>query len=76
MLVRLMAGGRLALPRALLESFPGVDCFNATVDDGQLVVSSARSSRAELLLFLGARRWFHRNILVDYGTDECAMADN
>lgn len=28
--------GRVALPKALLASFPGVDCFNAT-EDGLLV---------------------------------------
>ena len=47
MLARLTAGGQLALPRALLASFPGVDCFNVTEEDGRIVLSPLRLSRAD-----------------------------
>ena len=47
MLTRLTADGRLALPKALLASFPGVDSFNATVEQGRLVLSPVRLSRAD-----------------------------
>ena len=47
MLTRLTADGRLALPKALLASFPGVDCFNATVEQGRLVLSPVQLSRAD-----------------------------
>ena len=46
MLTRLTADGRLALPKALL-AFPGVDCFNATVEQGRLVLSPVQLSRAD-----------------------------
>ena len=47
MLARLVADGRLALPKALLASFPGVDCFSATEEDGRIVLSPMRLSRAD-----------------------------
>ena len=47
MLARLMTDGRLALPKALLAPFPGVDSFNATEEDGRLVLSPVRPSRAD-----------------------------
>ena len=46
MLARLIADGQLALPKALLASFPGVDCFSATEEDGRIVLSPVRLSRA------------------------------
>ena len=45
MLTRLTADGRLALPKALLASFPGVDCFNATVEQGRLVLRPVQLGR-------------------------------
>ena len=47
MLARLTADGQLALPRALLASFPGVDCFGITEEDGRIVLSPLRLSRAD-----------------------------
>ena len=47
MLTRLMTDGRLALPKALLASFLGVDCFDATVEQGRLVLSPVQRSRAD-----------------------------
>ena len=47
MLARLTTDGRLALPKALRASFPGVDSFNATEEDGRLVLSPVRQSRAD-----------------------------
>ena len=37
MLAGLTTDGRLALAKALLASFPGVDSFNATEEDGRIV---------------------------------------
>ena len=47
MLARLTADNQLALPEGLLSSFPGVDCFNATEEDGRIVLNPVRLSRAE-----------------------------
>ena len=47
MLTRLTTDGRLALPKALLASFPGVDCFNATVEQGRLVLRPVQLGRAD-----------------------------
>ena len=47
MLTRLTADGRIALPKALLASFPGVDCFNATVEQGRLVLRPVQLGRAD-----------------------------
>ena len=47
MLARLTADDRLALPKALLASFPGVDCFSVTEEDGRIVLSPLRLSRAD-----------------------------
>ena len=47
MSARLTADDQLALPRALLASFPGVDCFRVTEEDGRIVLSPLRLSRAD-----------------------------
>ena len=47
MLARLTADGQLALPRALLASFPGVDRFSVTEEDGRIVLIPLRLSRAD-----------------------------
>ena len=47
MLAKLTDDNRLALPKALLASFPGVDCFSATEEDGRIVLSPLRPSRAD-----------------------------
>ena len=47
MLAKLTGDSRLALPKALLASFPGVDCFSATEEDGRIVLSPLRPSRAD-----------------------------
>ena len=47
MLARLTDENQLALPRALLASFPGVDCFSASEEDGRIVLSPVRLSRAD-----------------------------
>ena len=47
MLAKLTDDNRLALPKALLASFPGVDCFNVTEEDGRIVLSPMRLSRAD-----------------------------
>ena len=47
MLARLTADNQLALPKALLASFPGVDCFSATEEDGRIVLSPVQISRAD-----------------------------
>ena len=47
MLARLTSDDQLALPKALLASFPGVDCFNVTEEDGRIVLSPMRLSRAD-----------------------------
>lgn len=65
MLTRLTADGRLALPKALLASFPGVDCFNATVEQGRLVLSPVQLSRANEV----------RNKLEELGIAEADVKD-
>ena len=47
MLARLTADGQLALPTAVLASFPMVDCFSVTEEDGRIVLSPLRLSRAD-----------------------------
>ena len=47
MLARLTADDQLALPKALLASFPGVDCFSVTEENGRIVLSPLRLSRAD-----------------------------
>ena len=47
MLARLTANDQLALPKALLASFPRVDCFSVTEEDGRIVLSPLRLSRAD-----------------------------
>lgn len=47
MLARLTGNNQLALPKALLASFPGVDCFSASEEDGRIVLSPVRLSRAD-----------------------------
>ena len=47
MLARLTADGQLALPKALLALFPGVDCFSVTEEDGRILLSPLRLSRAD-----------------------------
>ena len=51
MLARLTATKQLTLPDKFLASFPGVDCFSASEEDGRIVLVPLRPSRAE------ARRW-------------------
>ena len=46
-LAKLTADGKLALPRALLASFPSVDCFSVTEEDGRIVLSPLHLSRAD-----------------------------
>ena len=47
MLVRLTATKQLTLPDKLLASFPGVDCFSASEEDGRIVLVPLRPSRAD-----------------------------
>ena len=47
MLARLTATRQLTLPDKLLASFPGVDCFSATEEDGRIVLVPVRLSRVD-----------------------------
>ena len=47
MLAKLTATKQLTLPDKLLASFPGVDCFSASVEDGRTVLVPLRPSRAD-----------------------------
>lgn len=47
MLARLTAMRQLTLPDKLLASFPGVDCFSATEEDGRIVLVPVRLSRVD-----------------------------
>ena len=47
MLAKLTATKQLTLPDKLLASFPGVDCFSASEEDGRIVLVPLRLSRAD-----------------------------
>lgn len=47
MLAKLTATKQLTLPDKLLASFPGVDCFSASEEDGRIVPVPLRPRRAE-----------------------------
>ena len=47
MLARLTATKLLMLPDRLLASFPGVDCFSASEENGRIVLVPLRLSRAD-----------------------------
>ena len=47
MLAKLTATKQLTLPDKLLASFPGVDCFRASVEDGRIVLVPLRPSSAD-----------------------------
>lgn len=47
MLARLTATRQLTLPDKLLASFPGVDCFSASEEDGRIVLVPVRLSRVD-----------------------------
>lgn len=46
-MARLTATRQLTLPDKLLASFPGVDCFSATEEDGRIVLVPVRLSRVD-----------------------------
>ncbi len=47
MLAKLTATKQLTLPDRLLASFPGVDCFSASEENGRIVLVPLRLSRAD-----------------------------
>ena len=47
MLARLTATKQLTLPDKLLASFPGVDCFSASEENGRIVLVPLRLSHAD-----------------------------
>ena len=47
MRARVTVAKQLTLPDDLLTSFPGVDCFEASVEDGRIVLTPVRSDRLD-----------------------------
>ena len=43
MQARVTVAKQLTLPDGLLTSFPGVECFEASVEDGRIVLTPVRS---------------------------------
>ena len=47
MLVKLTSGNRLTIPKAILSSYPGIEYFDVTDDDGAISLSPVRLNRAD-----------------------------
>ena len=47
MQARVTVAKQLTLPDDLLTSFPGVECFEASVEDGRIVLTPVRSGRLD-----------------------------
>ena len=47
MQARVTVAKQLTLPDDLLTSFPGVECFEVSVEDGRIVLTPVRSGRLD-----------------------------
>ena len=47
MLVRLMSGNRLTLPKAVTAAVAAADCFDVTAENGRIVLIPVQISRAD-----------------------------